>query len=122
MKPEPHKPEDIRRASDIFKALSHPQRLKIACLLRDSGERTQKQLIEELRLPQSSVARYLDPLRQVGLVEGRRSGQEVFLRIKGELLGQMLGLMCDWFANEADANGEATDMEWAPDGAGVGSH
>ena len=92
-----HRPEDILHAAEIFKALSHPMRLKIACLLRDHGERTQKQLIEELDLPQSSVARYLDPLRQVKLVEARRQGQEVMLSIHGALLGQMLELMCEWF-------------------------
>lgn len=91
------KPEEIAKAADVFKALAHPQRLQIACLLIDGGELTQKRLIDETGLPQSTMARHLDQLRQAGLVTGRRQGQEVLLDVAGEVLSRMLDAMCDWF-------------------------
>jgi DNA-binding transcriptional ArsR family regulator len=94
------KPEEIRRAATVFKALSHPKRLEIACILIDQGELTQKQLIEEMKLPQSTVSRYLEPLKQVGLVKAQRNAQEVRFSLTGEILNQMLDQMCDWFHNK----------------------
>jgi ArsR family transcriptional regulator, virulence genes transcriptional regulator len=91
------RPEEIAQAADVFKALAHPQRLQIACLLIDGGEQTQKQLIEATGLPQSTMARHLDQLRQAGLVQGRRQAQEVQLQVAGPVLSRMLDAMCDWF-------------------------
>ena len=67
-------PQDIRRAAGIFKALSHPSRLKIVCLLFDGRCRTQKELVEELSRPQSTTARHLSHLREKGLVSVTRQG------------------------------------------------
>jgi DNA-binding transcriptional ArsR family regulator len=109
------KPTDaeIAKASEVFKALSHPLRLKVACLLRDEGDHTQKQLIEELDLPQSSVARYVDPLRQVGLVRGTRQGQEVLLTLEGDVLERMLTIMCDWFHEDENTETDRTAVNEA---------
>lgn len=85
---------EIRRAAQVFKALSHPQRLRIACQLMDGECPSQKQLVEELGLPQSSVARLLEPLRSSGLVVGVRRGTELHLSAQGEVLGKMLDAMC----------------------------
>ena len=60
-----HDPADVRRASKLFKALSHPSRLEIACRLVDCPPKTQKELIDELGWPQSSMARHLAPLREL---------------------------------------------------------
>lgn len=104
------KPEEIAKAADVFKALAHPQRLQIACLLIDGGELTQKSLIEETGVPQSTMARHLDQLRQAGLVTGRRQGQEVLLDVAGEVLSRMLDAMCDWFH---ELKGEELEAERA---------
>jgi len=93
--------QEIKRASVVFKALSHPHRLRIACLLIDGGPMSQKQLVEELGLPQSTVARLLEPLRQTGLVVGLRQGPEVNLSVQGEVLSRLLDSMCAWFEEKA---------------------
>ena len=41
-------PQDLKRAARVFKALSHPGRLQIACLLGSGRYSTQKDLIEAL--------------------------------------------------------------------------
>ena len=98
--------QEIRRAAQVFKALSHPQRLQIACLLMDGASPSQKQLVEELGLPQSTVARQLEPLRRSGLVVGVRQGAELHLSARGEVLGRMLDALCN-LVHEQDAADQA---------------
>ncbi len=86
--------EEIHRAAQVFKALAHPQRLRIACQLMDGECPSQKQLVQEMGLPQSTVARLLEPLRSSGLVVGVRHGAELHLSAQGKALGQMLDAMC----------------------------
>lgn len=101
---------EIRRASLVFKSLAHPHRLRIACLLIDNGAMSQKQLVEEMALPQSTVARLLEPLRATGLVVALRQGQELSLSVQGEMLSHMLDSMCDWFKEKAAREAEEDDM------------
>lgn len=89
-------PNDIRRAAGIFKALSHPARLKIACRLFDGRCTTQKELIEEMGWPQSTMARHLSALRDRGLIKATRHGQEVQLELGGTVTKQLLETVCIW--------------------------
>jgi DNA-binding transcriptional ArsR family regulator len=89
-------PQDIRRAAGIFKALSHPSRLKIVCLLFDGRCRTQKELVEELSWPQSTTARHLSHLREKGLVSVTRQGAEVQLELGSHVTKQIMGAVCEW--------------------------
>jgi DNA-binding transcriptional ArsR family regulator len=89
-------PNDIRRAAGIFKALSHPSRLKIACQLFDGHCTTQKELIRELGWPQSTMARHLSALRDRGLIMATRKGQEVQLELGSAVTRQLLQTVCMW--------------------------
>ncbi len=91
----PHS-QDIRRAAAIFKVLSHPSRLRIICRLFDGHASSQKTLIEELRWPQSTVARHLGALRDAGLVTAWRQGQEVLYEIGSPVAHQLMSAVCDW--------------------------
>jgi len=91
-----HDPADVRRASKLFKALSHPSRLEIACRLVDCPPKTQKELIDELGWPQSSMARHLAPLRELGLVEAERDGVEVRLSVRSPVFKKMFQSVCHW--------------------------
>jgi ArsR family transcriptional regulator len=80
-------------AARLFKALGHPLRLRIVCgLLRQTC--TQTEIASCLGLPQSSVAQHLAVLRRAGLVEGRRSGNEVILCVADPRAGALLHLLC----------------------------
>jgi DNA-binding transcriptional ArsR family regulator len=88
-------PKDIQQAAKVFKALSHPGRLEIACRLVD-GPSTQTALVEAMALPQSSVARLLNPLRDLELVKGERQGQEVRLSVGDPVVSLLVETVCDW--------------------------
>ena len=100
MEGEPPDPEDVDRATSLFKVLSHPDRLRLACRLGDGEETTQKELIEEFDWPQSTMARHLAALRQAGLVEGEREGAEVILRMTTPVGLELIDLVCEWLHGE----------------------
>ena len=89
-------PKDISRAAGIFKVLSHPSRLTIVCKLFGNRGITQKELVEELGWPQSSVARHIGQLRERGLIEATRQGAEIHLDLAGDVTGNLMAAMCDW--------------------------
>lgn len=89
-------PQDLKRAARVFKALSHPGRLQIACLLGADGYTTQRDLIAALGWPQSTVARHVGALRSGGLVTARRCGTEVHLELVEPVAQDLMGAVCDW--------------------------
>ena len=93
-------PKDVRRAANIFKVLSHPSRLTIVCKLFGNQGITQKELIEDLGWPQSSMARHIGQLRERGLVEATREGTEIRLELAGDVTKNLMTAMCDWIHPE----------------------
>lgn len=98
---------ELKHASQVFKALSHPDRLRLTCLLADRAGATQHELVEELGWPQSTVARHLGTLRERGLVVGERNGSEVLLDAT-PMPRFLLDTVCEW-------------MHPGPDGARAGA-
>ncbi len=87
---------DLFRAARIFKALSHPHRIAIVCCLSKGRSATQKELVEELGWPQSSVARHLAELRERGLIVARREGTQVMLAVEDTVTPALLTSVCRW--------------------------
>lgn len=68
------------QAAELMKALSHPQRLRVMCLLID-GERTVGEINAEVDLSQSALSQHLAVLREGGLVRTRREAQNVYYAV-----------------------------------------
>ena len=69
--------------SKYFKAFGDPTRLRILSLL-SSREMTVNQITEAVGLSQSTVSRHLGVLRDVGVVNDRREGQQVYYSLNKE--------------------------------------
>ena len=115
MMQNPH-PHDIRRASRIFKALAHPDRLRLACRLSHADPTTQKALIEEFGWPQSTMARHIGQLRGRGLIEATRHGTEIKLELAGSVTQDLMAAMCNWVHPETGEHftvgyGKTTEVE-----------
>jgi DNA-binding transcriptional ArsR family regulator len=110
-------PQDFKRAARIFKALSHPGRLQIACLLGSGRYRTQRDLIEQLGWPQSTVARHIGSLRSGGLITSKRCGTEVHLELVEPVAHKLMSAVCEWVDPET---GEGFSRKFR-DLVGVGS-
>ena len=83
-------PQEARRLAGIFKVLSHPDRVRIACLLAGGRSLTQRELLDELHWPQSTLARHLATLRERGLVRAIRRGNEVQVELASDLPSRLL--------------------------------
>lgn len=65
----------------IFKALADETRLRIVALLLAEQELCVCDIIDSLKLPQSTVSRHLAYLRKSGLVKDRRCGNWMYYSI-----------------------------------------
>ncbi|MBF0282258.1 MAG: winged helix-turn-helix transcriptional regulator [Zetaproteobacteria bacterium] len=68
----------------LFKGLADGVRLRIVHLLCQKGELCVCHLTNTLALPQSTISRHLNVLRNCGLVEGRRMGKWVYYSMKND--------------------------------------
>lgn len=66
----------MHEIADVFKALSDPTRLRIAALLTH-GELCVCDLMEILKLPQSTISRHMARLKSASIVKDRRQGKWV---------------------------------------------
>ncbi|MBB5705860.1 ArsR/SmtB family transcription factor [Sphingopyxis panaciterrulae] len=81
---------------DIFRALADPTRLRIVALLREM-ELAIGELAVVLDQSQPRVSRHVRILVEAGIVERRREGSWVFLRIiRGGAVGDILAHADDW--------------------------
>jgi DNA-binding transcriptional ArsR family regulator len=65
--------------TDAFNAIAEARRRDILVFLAP-GERSVTDIVEAFELPQPSVSKHLKVLRDVGLVDVRRDGRQVFYR------------------------------------------
>jgi DNA-binding transcriptional ArsR family regulator len=69
--------------SDVFNAVAEPQRRAILYLLA-ADERPVGDIVAALDMAQPSVSKHLRVLRDVGLVDVRRDGRQIFYRTNAE--------------------------------------
>jgi DNA-binding transcriptional ArsR family regulator len=69
--------------SDAFNAVAEPRRRAILSYL-SARERPVGDIVEALGLAQPSVSKHLRVLRDVGLVDARRDGKQMFYRTNAE--------------------------------------
>ena len=83
--------------AELFKALSHPVRIRILELLR-SGEMTVSELHFQLEVDSSSVSQQLALLRARQLVAGRKDGTSVHYRVVDPQVFILLDVARDIFS------------------------
>lgn len=83
------KEDNIHKAAIALKAMGHPLRLKILCVLGNT-ELPVMDIVEQVGTTQSNVSQHIDILREKGIVVSRRDGSRILCRIKdAELLNLM---------------------------------
>lgn len=69
------------KQSELLKILAHPVRLCIINGLLETGESNVSNMMNCLDTPQSTISQHLQKLKAAGIVEGRRSGLEIYYKI-----------------------------------------
>ena len=88
--------DDIDRASRSIKAMSHPLRLKILCILGDS-EFSVQDIVDTVGTSQSNISQHLGILKDKGVLTTRKEANKVFYRVSDERTLKLLEMMRDVF-------------------------
>lgn len=94
------KDEHIEQASRAMKAMSHPLRLKILCVLGDR-EVSVQDIVENVGTSQSNISQHLAILRDKGVLRTRKEANRVYYRIADKRTLQLIGMMRDVFCGFA---------------------
>ena len=98
--------QDVRRASELLKAMGNERRLMVLCNLLP-GEKSVGELEELVGLSQSALSQHLARLRRDGLVKSRRDAQRILYSLAGPETMTLLETIHNLF-------GPAMDNEGAP--------
>lgn len=75
-------PEDLyEEKTELLKALAHPVRLRIVRGLLRSGCRNVSCMERNLAQSQSCISQHLAKLKAAGIVQARRSGNEIYYEV-----------------------------------------
>lgn len=76
----------------VFKALGHPARLTLVRTLQ-GGERCVCDLVEVVGSSWSTTSKHLEVLRNAGVVDSDKRGQQVFYRLKLACVGEFIACL-----------------------------
>lgn len=90
--------EDIQQAALAIKAIAHPLRLKILCILGDQ-EINVLEIVEQVGTSQSNISQHLAILRDKGVLATRKDANRVYYRIGDIRTLKLIGMMRDVFCS-----------------------
>jgi ArsR family transcriptional regulator len=85
--------EDINLASRSLKAMAHPLRLKILCILGGTGEISVHDIVERVGTSQSNISQHLSILREKGILASRKDANKVYYRIGDPKIVNLIGAL-----------------------------
>ncbi len=88
--------EDIEQAAQAIKAIAHPLRLKILCVL-GGQEISVQDIVEQVGTSQSNISQHLAILRAKGVLATRKDANRVFYRIGDPRTLKLIGMMREVF-------------------------
>ena len=91
--------DNAAQASQLLKALSHPDRLMLLCRLAE-GERSVSELEPLVEVYQPSLSQQLGILRREGLVSSRREGKQMFYQVANPYALAVLNVLYQRFCGD----------------------
>lgn len=90
------KEEDIVIAAASMKAVAHPLRLKILCVL-SGGALNVQDIVDQVGTTQSNISQHLAILRDKGILVAHKDANHVYYRIGDLRILKLVGLMREVF-------------------------
>ncbi|WP_374327054.1 ArsR/SmtB family transcription factor [Azonexus sp.] len=90
------KQEHIETAAKALKAIAHPLRLKILCVVGDQ-EACVQDIVDAVGTSQSNISQHLAILREKGVLLTRKDANRVFYRVGDQRTLQLVGMMREVF-------------------------
>ena len=88
--------EQIEVAARSLKAISHPLRLKILCVVGDQ-EVCVQDIVDAVGTSQSNISQHLGILRDKGVLQTRKDANRVYYRVADPRTLQLVGMMREVF-------------------------
>ncbi len=88
--------EQIELAARAMKAMSHPLRLKILCVLGDQ-EISVQDIVEAVGTSQSNISQHLAILREKGILRARKDANRVFYSVSDQRTLKLIVMMREVF-------------------------
>ncbi|MDD5021970.1 MAG: metalloregulator ArsR/SmtB family transcription factor [Endomicrobiaceae bacterium] len=76
--------------AEIFKALSHPIRLKIVCNLLKKDSCNVNKIADGLNIPQPTVSQHLSILKNADVITGYRKGTQICYKVENKEVKKIL--------------------------------
>ena len=83
---------DYDEHAKILKALAHPTRLHLVHLIREKSPCV-RAMEEVLGIAQPNISQHLSLLRNLGIVEAEREGNQMCYRVKNETVLKLLNVL-----------------------------
>ena len=92
------KEENIEKASKALKAMGHPLRLKILCVIGDE-ELPVMDIVAKVGTTQSNISQHIDILREKDILVSRREGSRILCKVKDLQILKLLQSMQETFCS-----------------------
>lgn len=79
--------------AEMLKVLAHPIRICIVKGLLENGECNVSHMQNCLSAPQSTISQNIQKLRTAGIIEGRRSGLEIYYSVCNEKVSDLINML-----------------------------
>ncbi|MBW5448432.1 autorepressor SdpR family transcription factor [Cohnella sp. CFH 77786] len=87
--------------NETFKALSDPTRRKIIQLLKER-DLTAGEIADHFSISKPSISHHLNILKQAGLVQDERQGQNIVYTLNLTVIQEAMGWFLDMIANKEE--------------------
>jgi DNA-binding transcriptional ArsR family regulator len=84
------KPEEVEKAANMIKAISHPMRLAILGYLGDEKQLSVTEIHTLLNIEQSTASHHLGILKDKGILASSRKGKNTLYYLKRKNLSQLV--------------------------------
>lgn len=88
--------KDIAKAARCLKAMSHPLRLKILCILGKNSISVQD-IVEQVGTSQSNISQHLSILREKNILGSKKEANRVYYFIDDQRMIELIDMMRDVF-------------------------
>lgn len=92
---------DIDHTSNCLKAMAHPLRLKILCLLSKLEHISVLDLVAAVGTSQSNISQHLSILKEKGLLSCEKEANKVYYKLADEDLGDLIHSIRKAFCNKS---------------------
>ncbi|MEZ5070031.1 MAG: metalloregulator ArsR/SmtB family transcription factor [Bacteroidales bacterium] len=84
------RPDEVEKAANMMKAISHPMRLAILGYLGENNQLTVTEIHELLQIEQSTASHHLGILKDKGILASVRQGKNTLYYVKKKNLNQLV--------------------------------